>query len=206
MSEVLYNQREVTWKQKLRTFLLKQKYGTRLQTDGAVRILGRQPVFKLPGNGKIILGSKVVLNSDDENSNTALTFRCTLACGLNGTIQIGDNTMMNGVSITSYHKVTIGKNCQIASCTFISDTDFHPVNPQIREREAMGYKIDHSVVNKKEVNIGNNVWIGWGSIILKGVTIGDNTIIAAGSVVLGDIPANVVAGGNPAVVKKELKF
>jgi len=204
MSETLQNQRQVTFRQKWKTFLLKRSYGIKFQTNGPVRIMGRLPVFKLPGASKIILGNKVVLNSDCKNSNTALTFRCTLVCGLNGTIEIGDNTMLNGVSITAYQKVSIGKNCQIASCTLISDTDFHPVNPATREKEVMGYKLDHAEVNKKEVRIGNNVWIGWGSIILKGVSIGDNSIIAAGSVVLTDIPPNVLAAGNPAVVKKAL--
>ncbi|WP_316838256.1 acyltransferase [Pedobacter nutrimenti] len=204
MTEVLKNQRKVTFIQKLKTWILKNKYGDQLRTNGAIRILGDLPVFKLPGTSSITLGEKVVLNSDADNSNTALTFRCTLACGLNGVIEIGDNTMMNGVSVTAYQRVKVGKNCQIASCTFISDTDFHPVNPVIREREALGYKIDHTEVNKKEVIIGDNVWIGWGCIILKGVTIGENSIIAAGSVVLRDIPSNVVAGGNPAIVKKHL--
>lgn len=204
MEEILSNQRIITFKQQFKTKLLKWKYAGKLETDGAIRILGNQPVFKLPGNSKIVLGSKVVLNSDAVNSNTALTFNCTLACGLNGKIEIGDNSMLNGVSITSYQSVKIGRNCQIASCTMISDTDFHPVNPKIRERESMGYKIDHAEVNKVPVVIGNNVWIGWGCIILKGVTIGDNSIIAAGSVVLKDIPANVLAAGNPAVIKKNL--
>ena len=119
-------------------------------------------------------------------------------------IQIGNNTMLNGVSITSYSKVIIGDSCQIASSTLISDTDFHPVSPDVRFKESLGHKIDHSLVNKKPIVIGNNVWIGWGSTILKGVTIGDNSIIAAGSVVLNDIPANVIAAGNPAIVKKNI--
>lgn len=204
MTEVLHNQRKVTFRQKVKTFLLKWKYGEKLQTKGPIRILGKQPVFKLPGNAKIILGEKVVLNSDAKNSNTALTFNCTLVCGLNGVIEINDGTMLNGVSVTAYERVTIGKNCQIASCTLISDTDFHPVDPTVRNREAMGYKIDHKEVNKKAIVIGDNVWIGWGSIILKGVTIGDNSIVAAGSVVLKSVPPNVIVGGNPATIKKEL--
>jgi acetyltransferase-like isoleucine patch superfamily enzyme len=204
MDENLQNQRKTTLQQKAKTKWLNIKYGKKIQTNGTIRIIGPLPVFKLPGNGKIILGNKVVLNSDAEKSNTALTFKCTLACGLNGVIEIGDNTMLNGVSITAYEKVIIGKNCQIASSTFISDTDFHPINPVIREREVMGYKIDHNEVKKKSINIGNNVWIGWGCIILKGVTIGDNSIIAAGSVILKDIPSNVLAAGNPAIVKKTL--
>jgi acetyltransferase-like isoleucine patch superfamily enzyme len=204
MGEVLYNQKKVTFKQKVKTFLLKLKYGAQLITDGPVRIMGALPVLKLPGAGKVIIGNKVVLNSDDNHSNTSLTFRCTLVCGLNGQIIIGDNTMLNGVSVTAYDKVSIGKNCQIASCTLISDTDFHPIDPKIREREAMGYKIDYSVVNKKAITIGDNVWIGWGSIILKGVNIGNNSIIAAGAVVVSDIPENVIAAGNPAKVVKAI--
>jgi acetyltransferase-like isoleucine patch superfamily enzyme len=204
MSEVLQNIRQITFSQKLKTILLRMRCGKHLQSNGYIRIFGNLPSTKTPGTSLIKLGKKVVLNSDARNSNTALTFNCTLVCGLNGVIEIGDNTMLNGVSITAYQKVTIGANCQIASCTLISDTDFHPVDPSIREREACGQKIDFSNVNKSPVVIGNNVWIGWGTTILKGVIIGDNSIIAAGSVVLKDVPANVLYGGNPATFKKDL--
>lgn len=54
------------------------------------------------------------------------------------------------------------------------------------------------------VTLGNNVWIGGGSIILPGVTIGDNTTIGAGSVVTKDIPANCLAVGNPCRVVRQL--
>ncbi|MDR3011959.1 MAG: maltose O-acetyltransferase, partial [Chitinispirillales bacterium] len=56
----------------------------------------------------------------------------------------------------------------------------------------------------KPVTIGNNVWIGADAVILPGVTIGDNTVIGAGSVVTKDIPANVVAVGNPCRVVREI--
>lgn len=144
----------------------------------------------------------MVLNSDFKNSNTALTYKCTLVCGLEGIIDIGDNTMLNGVAVTAYKKVTIGKNCQIASATIISDTDFHPVDPDMRRKEVLGHKIDYAYVAKKEVVIGDNVWIGWGTIILKGVHIGNNSIVAAGSVVISDVPENALVAGNPATVKK----
>jgi len=196
------NIRKVSRKERWKSMLFKFVYGNKIQTNGQLRVMGYIPFCKLPGNSKIILGNKVVLNSDFKRSNTALTYRCTLVCGLEGVIEIGDNSQLNGVAITSYKKVKIGKNCQIASSTIIADTDFHPTDPQIREKEVLGQKIDYSNVAKKEINIGNNVWIGWGSIILKGVTIGDNTIIAAGSVVITNIPANCLAAGNPAVVKK----
>ena len=122
--EELKNLLKITFSQKLKTFLLKFKFGSRLLTEGPIRILGNMPMFKLPGSSKIILGSKVVLNSHSKNSNTALTFNCTLVCGLTGVIQIGKTTMLNGVSVTSFRMVTIGDSCQIGSSTLISDTDF----------------------------------------------------------------------------------
>lgn len=92
-----------------------------------------------------------------------------------GHIYIGDHTM-------------IGPNVTIA-------TAGHPILPELREKE-MQYNVD--------VKIGRNVWIGAGAIIVPGVTIGNNTVIGAGSVVTKDIPANVVAVGNPCRVMREI--
>lgn len=64
----------------------------------------------------------------------------------------------------------------------------HPIDPVVRN-----YKQDFPL----PITIGNNVWIGGSSVVCPGVTIGDNTVIGAGSVVTKDIPANVVAAGNP---------
>ena len=71
----------------------------------------------------------------------------------------------------------------------------HPIEPNLRYLE-MQYNMD--------VHIGKNVWIGAGSVILPGVTIGDNSVIGAGSIVTRDIPANVVALGNPCRVVREI--
>jgi len=57
----------------------------------------------------------------------------------------------------------------------------------------------------KDVNIGDNVWLGINVIVLKGVTIGEHTIIGANSVVTRDIPANVIAAGNPCKILSNLK-
>lgn len=92
-----------------------------------------------------------------------------------GHIYIGDNTMF-------------APNVTIATAS-------HPVLPAFREK---GYQFN------VDVHIGKNVWIGAGAIILPGVTIGDNTVIGAGSVVTKDIPANVVAVGNPCRVMREI--
>ncbi|MBY0014017.1 sugar O-acetyltransferase [Paenibacillus typhae] len=71
----------------------------------------------------------------------------------------------------------------------------HPVLPELRE-QAYQYNAP--------VTIGKNCWIGAGAVILPGITIGDNTVIGAGSIVTKDIPANVVAVGNPCKVLREI--
>lgn len=71
----------------------------------------------------------------------------------------------------------------------------HPVDPRLR-REVAQFNIP--------VHIGNNVWIGAGAVILPGVHIGKNSVIGAGSIVTKDIPANVVAVGNPCRVLREI--
>ena len=71
----------------------------------------------------------------------------------------------------------------------------HPIHPGLRSKQAQ-YNMP--------VHIGTNVWIGANSVILPGVSIGDNSVIGAGSVVTKDIPANVVAVGNPCKVLREI--
>ena len=84
--------------------------------------------------------------------------------------------------------VMFGPNVTVATAA-------HPVDPDLRFK---GYQFN------KDVYIGENVWIGAGAIILPGVTIGKNSVIGAGSVVTKDIPANVVAVGNPCKVLREI--
>ena len=90
-------------------------------------------------------------------------------------IYVGDNTM-------------IGPNVTIA-------TAGHPIDPALRDVQAQF---------NMEVHIGRYVWIGGGCVLLPGVSIGDNTVIGAGSIVTKDIPANVVAYGNPCRVIREI--
>lgn len=84
--------------------------------------------------------------------------------------------------------VLIGPNVTIA-------TAGHPIEPELRRQTAQ-FNVP--------VHIGNNVWIGANSVVLPGVSIGENSVIGAGSIVTRDIPANVVAVGNPCRVLREI--
>ena len=187
----------------IKIFILKIIYRKNVSIKFESKVLGFLPYFKVPKNGKVLFSKNVVINSDFKNTNTSLTFRCKFVTGYDGIISIGENTMLNGVCIVSYEKVEIGSDCQIASSTMISDTDFHPVDPDLRRKQVRGESYPFSSVGKKQIKIGNNVWIGWNCTVLKGVEIGDNSIVAAGSVVLaGNYPCGSLLAGNPAKVIK----
>lgn len=90
--------------------------------------------------------------------------------------------------------IRIGDHVMIAPNVTIA-TAGHPVQPVLRKKQAQF---------NAAVEIGNNVWLGAGAVVLPGVTIGENTVIGAGSVVTSHIPANVVAVGNPCRVIREI--
>ena len=97
-------------------------------------------------------------------------------------------TMVDDTHIYVGDYTMIGPNVTIA-------TAGHPIDPALRSVQAQ-YNM--------EVHIGKNVWIGGGCVLLPGISIGDNTVIGAGSIVTKDIPANVVAYGNPCRVIREI--
>jgi acetyltransferase-like isoleucine patch superfamily enzyme len=113
-------------------------------------------------------------------------------------IEIGDNCFINNSAsiISDGKKIVIKHNCLIGSNFQIMDSDFHELNPNNR----FGGKN----IIKKDVMINENVFIGNNVTILKGVVIGKNSVIGNNSVVTKSIPQNVIAGGNPAKVIREL--
>ncbi len=115
-------------------------------------------------------------------------------CGGDGArIVVGDNVIISpGVRISAGTEILIGTNSMIANGVYITDSDWHGIYNRV------------STGNSKPVQIDQNVWIGDSATICKGVTIGENSIIGAGAVVVGNIPANSMAGGNPAKVLKTL--
>ena len=110
-------------------------------------------------------------------------------------VHFGNHVYANfNMTIVDDTHVYVGDNVMFGPNVTIA-TGGHPIIPELREKN---YQYN------MPVHIGKNVWIGAGALIMPGVTIGENTVIGAGSVVTKDIPANVVAVGNPCRVMREI--
>lgn len=110
-------------------------------------------------------------------------------------LSIGARTFINiGLTALDVARITIGADCQIGPHVQLL-TPTHPLEPQPR--------LD-KIEAAEPISIGDNVWLGGGVIVCPGVSIGDHCVIGAGSVVTKDIPARVLAVGNPARVIREL--
>ena len=109
-------------------------------------------------------------------------------------VSIGSGTYANmNLTLIDDWKITIGKNVLIGPNVTLCTTG-HPIDPAHRQDGMYSFPI----------TIGDNVWLGGNVMVLPGVTIGENSVIGAGSVVTKDIPANVVAVGNPCRVSREI--
>jgi acetyltransferase-like isoleucine patch superfamily enzyme len=110
-----------------------------------------------------------------------------------GEVSIGAKTVLGQeCTISAYRHISIGRECVVADRVMLIDFDHGMVEVE-RPIRLQG-------IYKRDVHVGNNVWIGYGACILRGVTVGDNAVIGTNSVVTGDVPANAVVGGVPARV------
>lgn len=133
---------------------------------------------------------KELLGKTGEKFYIEPPFRCDYGCN----IELGENFYANyNLTILDCNKVVFGDNVLVAPNVTIAAAG-HPIHPDSRKKYEYGIP----------VTIGNNVWLGAGVIICPGVTIGDGSVIGAGSVVTKDIPANVVAFGNPCRVYRKI--
>lgn len=140
---------------------------------------------------RIVNITKQLLSGSKNNITIVPPFYCDYGFH----IEVGDNFFANyNCTILDVAKVKIGNNVLLAPNVAIY-TAGHPVHPEARNS---GYEYGIAV------EIGNNVWIGGNVVITPGVNIGDNVVIGAGSVVTKDIPANVIAAGNPCRVIREI--
>lgn len=152
------------------------------------------PYVMVARNAKgISIGKNFSMNNGLTNNPIGCPQKCTLWCGNEASIVIGENVGISQTALISYCEIIIGDNVKIGGGTCIYTTDFHSLDPLIRAT-----KDDQKYRKYAPVHIEENVFIGARCIILKGVTIGKNSIVGAGSVVTKNIPCNQIWGGNPA--------
>lgn len=128
-----------------------------------------------------------------------------------GRLEVGDDSVLVGPVFMCAEHIRIGRRVNISYHVTIADADFHPIAPEERIKDAIATSPNGNSQERppflcRPILIGNDVSIGIGSLVLKGVRIGDGAIIEAGSVVTRDVPAGARMMGNPArlVAKSEV--
>src|SRR3954447_2289844 len=154
--------------------------GRRWRSDGPL-FFGRGLELKIEPRGEIRFGRFVWIGD-----------RTKIRCH-EGVVEIGSKTVMGQeCTISAYQQVRIGEECVIADRAMFIDFD-HGVVEVERPIRLQG-------IYKRDVEVGNNVWIGYGACILRGVSVGDNAVIGTNAVVAKDVPANAIVAGIPARV------
>lgn len=151
------------------------------------------PYVMVARGGTFSIGKNFAMNNGIKGNPIGCYERCTFFVDRGAVLTIGDNVGMSQAALICHKSITIGNNVKIGGGVCIYDTDFHSLDPVIRRSSE-----DLKNRAEKPVVIGNDVFIGAKSIILKGVTIGENSVIGAGSVVTKSVPANQIWAGNPA--------
>jgi acetyltransferase-like isoleucine patch superfamily enzyme len=152
--------------------------GRRWASEGPF-FLGRGLELKIEPRGQVRFGRFVWIGDGTK-------IRCH-----EGKVEIGAKTVMGQeCTISAYQHVRIGEQCVIADRAMFIDFD-HGVVEVERPIRMQG-------IYKRDVEVGNNVWIGYGACILRGVSVGDNSVIGTNAVVAKDVPANAIVGGVPA--------
>jgi acetyltransferase-like isoleucine patch superfamily enzyme len=154
--------------------------GWRWETDGPV-FFGRGLQIQIAKRGRVKFGRFVWIGDGTK-------IRCH-----EGEVIIGAKSVLGQeCTISAYRHVRIGEQCVIADRAMFIDFD-HGIVEVERPIRAQG-------IYMRDVDVGSNVWIGYGACVLRGTRIGDNSVLGTNAVATRDIPANAVAGGIPAKV------
>lgn len=158
------------------------------------------PYLVVKQGGILSIGRNLVMISNPLFNMIGRYDRCTIYVESDAKLTIGDNVGISYSAVFCASRIEIGNNVTIGGNTVIYDTDFHSINYNDRHSK----KTDTVTTVSRQIIIHDDVFIGAGSTILKGVEIGERSIIAAGSVVTKNIPSDQIWGGNPAKFIREI--
>lgn len=163
------------------------------------RIVGT-PFIETSGGGRIVFGNNLGMNNGMMANQIGFNTPCVLRAE-GGSIIFGENVGISQTALVAKEAdITIGDNVKIGGGAKVYTTDFHCIDYMKRRNP----EVDMSERKCAPVKIGDDCFIGAGTLILKGVSIGARSIIGAGSVVTKDIPSDVIAAGNPCRVIKSV--
>ncbi len=152
------------------------------------------PIIQKHRRSTIQIGARMSLRSTIVSNPLGPTHPVIISTRRAGSnLTIGDDFGMTGGSLIVDEQMTIGDRVWVGANTTITDTDFHPIDPDLR-------RVDPLNAKTAPVVIADDVFIGMSSLILKGVTIGERSVVGAGSIVTRDVPPNTIVAGNPAKV------
>src|SRR5688500_15205652 len=120
-----------------------------------------------------------------------------------GLVEIGDDSVLVGAVFMCARHIRVGRRVIMSYNVTVADSDFHPIDPDERERDAVanapfGDRSCRPALVARPVVIEDDAWIGIGAMILKGVTVGAGARVGPGAVVTRDVPAGATVAGNPA--------
>jgi acetyltransferase-like isoleucine patch superfamily enzyme len=162
--------------------------------------IGKKPTsnglafLRFKKGAQVSIGDNFKINNGERFNSIGRQAKCVLMVRRNAELIIGNNVGMSSSAIFCSKKITIGNDVKIGGNVCIYDTDFHALDYSARRSKP----IDIECTQTAAVHIGNDVFIGAHSTILKGVSIGDRAIVGAGSVVTKSIPEDEIWAGNPA--------
>lgn len=151
---------------------------------------------------EIVIGDFFAINSGDNINPLCANVRSSIYVANGAKLKIGDWSGISGGCIWATDSITVGNHVNIGANCVIMDGDIHNMDWRVRRTDRISpipIPFEH-----KPIVIEDDVWLGTGSIVLKGVTIGARSIIGAGSVVTKDIPSDCIAAGNPCKVIRRL--
>lgn len=159
---------------------------------GYVRLDGWPIIRKCPGS-RIIVGPGVSLISSSRGNVAGINHPVILATLTGSALIHLDSCGVSGAAICAATSIRIGPNSGLGVNCSVYDTDFHPIDPELRRQQ-------HGILDAatRAVLIGRDVWVGANALVLKGVTIGDGAVVGAGSVVVKDVQPFELVAGNPA--------